>query len=72
MKPKVLIVDDDNLVVISLKKVLIKLGYDVDSCMDGAKVQESVELHNPDIILLDIYLTTHNGLDILKVLQNNM
>jgi two-component system, NtrC family, response regulator AtoC len=70
MKPKILIVDDDNLVVMSLKKVLIKLGYDVDICMDGGKVVESITLHSPDIILLDIYLTTHNGLEILKILQN--
>ncbi|MFZ1289112.1 MAG: sigma-54 dependent transcriptional regulator [Melioribacteraceae bacterium] len=69
MKPKVLLVDDDNLVVISLKKVLIKLGYDVDVCMDGGKVEESVKLYSPDIVLLDIYLTTHNGLEILKILQ---
>ncbi|MCW8850396.1 MAG: sigma-54 dependent transcriptional regulator [Melioribacteraceae bacterium] len=69
MKPKVLIVDDDNLIVLSLKKVLIKLGYDVDICMDGGQVEESITLHSPDIILLDIYLTTHNGLEILKILQ---
>ncbi len=69
MKPKVLIVDDDNLVGISLRKVLIKLGYDVDICMDGGKVEEAIVLHTPDIVLLDIYLTTHNGLDILKILQ---
>jgi DNA-binding NtrC family response regulator len=69
MKPKILIVDDDNLVGISLKKVLTKLDYDVAICMDGGKVEESCDLHQPDIILLDIYLTTHNGLDILKILQ---
>lgn len=69
MTPKILIVDDDNLVCISLKKVLIKLGYEVEVCMEGDKVFNSVEIHQPDIILLDIYLTTHNGLDILKDLQ---
>lgn len=69
MTPKILIVDDDNLICLSLKKVLIKLGYEVEVCMDGAKVLTVVELHQPDIILLDIYLTTHNGLDILKDLQ---
>jgi len=69
MKPKILIVDDDNLVGISLKKVLTKLDYDVAICMDGGKVEEACDLHQPDIILLDIYLTTHNGLDILKILQ---
>ncbi|NLT51307.1 MAG: sigma-54-dependent Fis family transcriptional regulator [Ignavibacteria bacterium] len=69
MKPKLLIVDDDNLVCISLKKILLKFDYDVEVCMEGEKVFETVERTQPDIILLDIYLTTHNGLDILKELQ---
>lgn len=69
MTPKLLIVDDDNLVCLSLKKVLKKLEYEVEVCMEGDKVFGAVELHQPDIILLDIYLTTHNGLDILKDLQ---
>lgn len=69
MTAKILIVDDDNLVCISLKKVLIKLGFEVEVCMEGDKVFSSVELYQPDIVLLDIYLTTHNGLDILKDLQ---
>ncbi|MBI9073618.1 MAG: sigma-54-dependent Fis family transcriptional regulator [Melioribacteraceae bacterium] len=69
MKPKILIVDDDNLVCISLKKILQKLEYDVEACMDGGKVFDATEIFKPDIILLDIYLTTHNGLDILKDLQ---
>lgn len=69
MIPKILLVDDDNLVCLSLKKVLVKLGYEVEICMDGGKVFEVVERIQPDIILLDIYLTTHNGLEILKSLQ---
>ncbi|MFH1196232.1 MAG: sigma-54 dependent transcriptional regulator [bacterium] len=69
MIPKILLVDDDNLVCLSLKKVLVKLGYEVEICMDGGKVFEFLERVQPDIILLDIYLTTHNGLDILKALQ---
>ncbi len=71
MTPTILIIDDDNLVCMSLKKVLVKLGYEVHICMEGEKVFDSIELHQPDIILLDIYLTTHNGLDILKDLQKS-
>lgn len=71
MKPKLLIIDDDNLVCISLKKILVKLNYEVEVCMDGDQVFDSIEKHQPDIILLDIYLTTHNGLDILKDLQQH-
>jgi two-component system NtrC family response regulator len=66
MKFKVLIIDDDDLVCLSLKKVLIKLGYEVEVCMKGDEAVSSVEEFEPDVILLDIYLTTHNGLDLLK------
>ncbi|MGE5363033.1 MAG: sigma-54-dependent transcriptional regulator [Bacteroidota bacterium] len=69
MTLNVLIVDDDNLICISLKKILQKMGYTVDTCMEGDKVLDKVEEFQPDVILLDIYLTTHNGLDILRDLQ---
>jgi len=68
---KVLIVDDDNLICISLKKVLTRMGYDVETCMEGDNVLEKVAEYQPDVILLDIYLTSHNGLEILKSLQKS-
>ncbi|MCU7499285.1 MAG: sigma-54-dependent Fis family transcriptional regulator [Ignavibacteria bacterium] len=71
MKLNVLIVDDDNLICMSLKKVLVKMGYEVETCMEGEKVLETVADFQPDVILLDIYLTSHNGLDILKLLQKD-
>lgn len=69
MKGKILIIDDDNLVGISLKKALSKLNYEVDLCIDGNEAIDKVEQFNPDVILLDIYLTTHNGLDLLNDFQ---
>ena len=69
MKFKILIIDDDNLVCISLKKLLIKLGYDVDICLNGNETFDKIEEFEPDIILLDIYLTAKNGLDLLKQYQ---
>lgn len=65
----VLIVDDDNLICLSLKKILLKMGYQVETCMEGDRVIEKVNEFRPDVILLDIYLTSHNGLDLLKILQ---
>ncbi len=71
MSARVLIIDDDNLVCISLKKVLIKLGYDADYCMNGGEATSRIKEFSTDIILLDIYLTTHNGLELLKEFQKN-
>jgi two-component system, NtrC family, response regulator AtoC len=72
MKGKILIIDDDNLVGISLKKALSKLNYEVDLCTNGGEAMDKTEQFNPDVILLDIYLTTHNGLDLLNDFQKKL
>jgi two-component system, NtrC family, response regulator AtoC len=71
MSYKILVVDDDDLVCMSLKRVLTKMNYDVDACMDGGEALNTVREFQPDVILLDIYLTTHNGIEILQQLQKD-
>ena len=63
---KILVIDDDDLVSRSLQKVLSKLGYNVQICLQAADAEKIILSFDPDIILLDIYLTTHNGLELLK------
>ncbi|MBD3410172.1 MAG: response regulator [Ignavibacteriales bacterium] len=63
---QILVVDDDKLVCVSLKKTLSRLGYDVETCQDATRAFDLVEEFRPDIMLLDIYLTVADGLDILK------
>ncbi|GJQ63606.1 MAG: acetoacetate metabolism regulatory protein AtoC [Melioribacteraceae bacterium] len=69
MKPRILIVDDDNLVCTSLKRLLVKLNFEVDICLEGERAIEKIEQFYPDVVLLDIYLTSVSGLDILKDIQ---
>jgi len=69
MIPKVLIIDDDSLVCKSLEKAIRKLNYEVSSCLEAEKALDKVKKEEPDIILLDIYLSSLSGLDILKELQ---
>ena len=69
MNNKILIIDDDELVAASLKKVLIKLGHNVEFCLEGEKALQSAKELEPDLILLDIYLGSVNGLELLKDLQ---
>ncbi len=70
MKPRILVIDDDNLVCISLKKALTRLDNEVDVCMDGGEAIHAIKTFEPDLILLDIYLTTHNGLELLKTIKD--
>jgi two-component system, NtrC family, response regulator AtoC len=69
MPGKILIIDDDDLVCISLKRLLIKLDFDAEFCMKAEEAFQVIEKDEPDVILLDIYLTTHNGLELLKEIQ---
>ena len=69
MPGKILIIDDDDLVCISLKRLLVKLDFDAEFCMKAEEAFQVIEKDEPDVILLDIYLTTHNGLELLKEIQ---
>jgi len=69
MKSRILIVDDDNLVCTSLKRLLVKLNFEVDTCLEGERAIEKIDQFYPDVVLLDIYLTSVSGLDVLKDIQ---
>lgn len=69
MSHKILIIDDDELVCNTFKRVLTKLEYRVEICLEGENAVEKVKQFVPDIILLDIYLTTMNGLELLNIFQ---
>ena len=69
MKIKILVIDDDDLVCASLKKVLNKMGYEAETCMDAGVAIDTIQRIDPDVILLDIYLTTYSGLDLLVEIQ---
>ncbi|NMB82110.1 MAG: sigma-54-dependent Fis family transcriptional regulator, partial [Ignavibacteria bacterium] len=71
MEPKILIIDDDELVATSLRKVLSKQNYNVQTCLNADEAKNITSEFQPDVILLDIYLTTHNGIDILKILKKS-
>jgi DNA-binding NtrC family response regulator len=69
MNNRILIIDDDELVCRTLHKVLTRFEYVVEYCLEGESAINKVQTFDPDLILLDIYLTSVNGLDILKELQ---
>lgn len=64
---KIVIVDDDSLVAVSLKTIISSGGIEVLAI--GENAVQAVELydrHNPDIILMDIRMGEKTGLDAAK------
>ncbi|OYV86203.1 MAG: sigma-54-dependent Fis family transcriptional regulator, partial [Ignavibacteriae bacterium 37-53-5] len=70
MSSKLLIVDDDELLNNSLNAVLTRSGYDVLSVIKAEDAFQQIIEFQPDIVLLDLYLGSMTGLDILQKLRD--
>lgn len=68
---KILLVDDDALLVRMYQKKLENDGYIVATADDGETALQKVSELKPDLILLDIMMPKLNGLDVLAILKEN-
>lgn len=68
---KILIIEDDLILLNLLKKRISKAGYDIITEKNGAAGLKKAETEIPDLILLDIVLPELNGLTILQKLKEN-
>ncbi len=66
VKGRVLLIDDDGLIVTTLTRSLKKQGYEVLADSQGQDVLALARSFHPDVVLLDIKLPGKNGLEILK------
>lgn len=66
---RILVVDDDPIILKSLGKVLADEGYHVDSACHGREALERVAHHAPDVILLDLMMPVMNGRQFLHALH---
>jgi DNA-binding NtrC family response regulator len=66
LKPSILIVEDEKLLLSSLKKALSGDGYQVTTATCGEEALNSYKKDNPDIILLDVRLPGMDGMQVLK------
>ncbi len=64
---KILIVDDEQIILSYLEKKFTKLDYSVYLAGDGEEAVKQAFLNNPDIILLDIKLPKLNGIEFVNL-----
>lgn len=61
---KVLVVDDDPYILMSLEFLMKKNGYDVMVARNGSEALDLVEKQMPDVVLLDIMMPDVDGYQI--------
>ncbi len=69
MTNKVLIVDDEPNIVLSLEFLMKKAGFDVAVANDGEEALAQVAKHNPDLVLLDVMMPKKSGYEVCEALR---
>ncbi len=68
-KPRLLVVEDDELTVAMLTKYLHEQGYEVTVARDAAATREACSHRVPDLILMDVNLPDEDGYQLLASIR---
>ena len=68
-KPRVLIVEDEPHIVLSLEFLLEREGYESAAATDGEEGLALVRRLRPDVVLLDVMLPKRNGYEVCRALK---
>jgi CheY-like chemotaxis protein len=66
-----MLVEDDPLVQRLYERAFTSQGFDVTLAKDGTLVYETIRIHRPDIIVMDVMMPNFNGIETLEELKSN-
>ncbi|MBE0625778.1 MAG: response regulator [Burkholderiales bacterium] len=66
MTKRILIADDEPNIVTALEFLLQRNGYEVLLARDGETTLQQVELHRPDLVLLDVMMSVKSGYEVCQ------
>jgi CheY-like chemotaxis protein len=69
MAKKILLIDDEDLIIISFHKLLTKNGYDVAVASTGMEALETAGKEDFDLVISDIKMPWVNGIETIKELK---
>jgi CheY-like chemotaxis protein len=71
VSPRVLVVDDEPNILLSLEFLMKKKGYEVFIARNGAEALDLINAHRPDIIVLDIMMPEVDGYEVCTYVKQN-
>ncbi|WP_026477421.1 HDOD domain-containing protein [Alkaliphilus transvaalensis] len=71
MKKKILLVDDEEQILKSLKRVFLKSDYEIFIAVDGMSALELLEKEKIDLIITDIRMPEMDGFQLLEAVKRN-
>ena len=70
MPGRVLIVDDEPNIVVSLQFLMKKGGFETSVARDGDEALAEVERFRPDLVLLDVMMPRRDGYEVCQQLRS--
>ncbi len=71
VKPRVLVVEDDERIAATVRRALVYEGYDVDVATDGAIALSEARRLSPDLIVLDLMLPEIDGIEVCRRIRKH-
>lgn len=71
MPSRVLVVEDEESILLSLEFLLGREGYAVDTARDGAAALHMLQTRPPDLVLLDVMLPLIDGFELCRLIRDN-
>ena len=71
MTGKILIVDDEPNIVLSLEFLMKQAGFSVRTAGDGQAALDSLIEERPDLVLLDVMMPNKNGFEVCEAIRQN-
>ena len=68
---RILMVDDDKVLVAATKTVLESQGYAVSAAYDGDEGLDKARAEKPDLIILDVIMPTMDGFAVCEQLKSD-
>lgn len=70
MNPRILIVDDEDILIRCYQRILENIGYSVEYVMSGAEAIKRIEANPFDLIILDYLMPEMNGMAVLQSVRD--
>jgi CheY-like chemotaxis protein len=71
MAKRILIVDDDEMVLMALGELLKPEGYEVHTVSSGQEALEKLDKNTYDLLMLDIIMPEIDGFELCKKIREN-
>jgi len=68
---KILVVDDEQTVCNSIKKILSRKGYEVDNTLNVEEAIEKINKFSYDLVITDLMMPKTNGMELLEIVKEN-